>query len=98
MCASCLVLGVHISKDERILIARSCEVPPHWFYLHKDLGSAVRLVPEKSNVVTFLSNPKDDGNSVIAVLTNNSVVRFFKSLMELGSSLRLEISFSSKPD
>ena len=72
------MLSVHISKDGRIVIARTCEVPPHWFYLHKDLGSAVTLVPEKSNVVKFFSNPKDDGNSVIAVLANNSVVRFFK--------------------
>ena len=92
------MLGDQISKDGRILIVRTREVSPHWFYLHKDFGSAVRLVPEKSNVVIFFSNPKDKGNWVIAVLANKSVFRFFKSLMEPGSSLRLEISFSSKPD
>ena len=97
MYASCLVMGGHISKDGRILVARACEVPPHWFYLHKDFGSAVRLVPDKSNVFIFFSDPKDGGNWVIVVSPNNSVFRFFKPLMELGSSL-IGISFSSKPD
>ena len=84
-----LVVGGQVKKNE---------FSPHRFYLHKEFGSAVNFMLERSNVVMFFSDPNDREKLVTSVLANKSVFRFFNSLMESGNFLRLGLSDASKPD
>ena len=91
-------VAISIRTDEYWWLERANYPLIDRFDLHTGFGSAVRPMPDKSNVANLSKNPKESGNWVMAVLDKKIFFRSVKLPMELGSSLRLGLSYASKSE